>query len=521
MALIDNIAGYWKLDESSGNAADATGGGTTLSNSNVSYSAGKINNGANFNGSNSSLAASSSISSGPFSLGFWFKTSSSSQQVLFNNPDFPGGSSTQGYVLINAGQLTAISGSGGSSLTSPLSTYSDGNWHYCVYTCGAGTGRLYVDGTQVSTASQTQLAFNYYPFLGRNNNGNYLNGSLDEVGVWSRVLSASEVTELYNGGAGLQYPFITTTLPTVVTDPVTDITQTTATGNGEVTDDGGDDITRRGFVISTSSHGDPGNVSPESSGYEHFVDETGTFGEETFDLPLDYEHTVSKSIAQGADDGYILNYPLGWDVEKDGTTITNMVGGSTDEKFGTFRFQSMGIPNGATVTYAELKITASGNTSGDGADAMYVQGIDVDDMPPLVDVVASSTPPYAFTTAFKLATPITNWSTDTQYSFYGFENVVQEIVDRPGWTSSSSIGITAEAVDVGFYLSSNRQIYAYEGDPAKAAQLVIKYLGSLSPSTTYYVRAFAENSAGYSYGDEESFATLSRANLGNFFLAAR
>ena len=35
---------------------------------------------------------------------------------------------------------------------------------------------------------------------------NYFNGIIDEVGVWNKELSASEVTELYNAGAGKQYP---------------------------------------------------------------------------------------------------------------------------------------------------------------------------------------------------------------------------------------------------------------------------------------------------------------------------
>jgi hypothetical protein len=30
---------------------------------------------------------------------------------------------------------------------------------------------------------------------------------LDEVGFWTRALSAAEVTSLYNSGNGLQYPF--------------------------------------------------------------------------------------------------------------------------------------------------------------------------------------------------------------------------------------------------------------------------------------------------------------------------
>lgn len=34
-------------------------------------------------------------------------------------------------------------------------------------------------------------------------------GLIDEVGIWSRAIDSTEVTSLYNGGAGLQYPFTT------------------------------------------------------------------------------------------------------------------------------------------------------------------------------------------------------------------------------------------------------------------------------------------------------------------------
>lgn len=35
----------------------------------------------------------------------------------------------------------------------------------------------------------------------------YYDGRIDEVGIWSRVITPTEVTSLYNSGAGLQYPF--------------------------------------------------------------------------------------------------------------------------------------------------------------------------------------------------------------------------------------------------------------------------------------------------------------------------
>lgn len=43
--------------------------------------------------------------------------------------------------------------------------------------------------------------------LGGPDNAVYLNGRLDEVGIWSRVLTDDERTELYNAGAGKFYPF--------------------------------------------------------------------------------------------------------------------------------------------------------------------------------------------------------------------------------------------------------------------------------------------------------------------------
>lgn len=36
------------------------------------------------------------------------------------------------------------------------------------------------------------------------------NGSIDELALWNRVLNASEVSQLYNSGNGLQYPFLPT-----------------------------------------------------------------------------------------------------------------------------------------------------------------------------------------------------------------------------------------------------------------------------------------------------------------------
>jgi hypothetical protein len=38
--------------------------------------------------------------------------------------------------------------------------------------------------------------------IGSRSGATYMNGRIDEVGVWKKLLSASELTELYNSGAG-------------------------------------------------------------------------------------------------------------------------------------------------------------------------------------------------------------------------------------------------------------------------------------------------------------------------------
>jgi len=72
--------------------------------------------------------------------------------------------------------------------------------------------------------------------------------------------------------------------PTLDTTATTDITQESATLNGDITDTGGENADERGFVYDTVSHGDPGNIAPASSDYPNNVKETGDYGTGIFNL---------------------------------------------------------------------------------------------------------------------------------------------------------------------------------------------------------------------------------------------
>jgi len=91
-------------------------------------------------------------------------------------------------------------------------SYNDGSWHHLVHIQDGANSMayLYIDGSLIlNTTTDSAL----HPSLEDLEicDGAYLTrrykGEVDEFGLWNRSLSGSEVSELYNSGNGLQYPF--------------------------------------------------------------------------------------------------------------------------------------------------------------------------------------------------------------------------------------------------------------------------------------------------------------------------
>lgn len=223
-ALSDGTQAYWKMDESSGDAADATGNGNTAVSTSVTYSAGKINNGANYNGSafhtvtdNSTIEPVNAIS-----IAAWVKISSlSSYQMLLAKGESAG--DTQSYEIRTFAATSQIevqmrAGGGAYIQYRTTTAIGTGSWVHVVATRNGTTNKIYINGVSDTLAANTTNAGNIdYStgnlWLGQRNGGLRFNGSLDEIGLWNRELSAAEVAELYNGGTGIQYPFSTVMAP--------------------------------------------------------------------------------------------------------------------------------------------------------------------------------------------------------------------------------------------------------------------------------------------------------------------
>jgi hypothetical protein len=206
-ALTTNIKGYWKLDESSGNASDATGNGFTLTNAGtVTYAPAKINNGAVFSGSNNLTNTGISLTSA-MTISGWMKAANTS---VFIPIAFRNDTNADFYMMVfgNGVSEFRFRNSGGTAFTLNPTLSTPTAFHFYTLTYDGSTLTAYVDGSSVGSTPASG-SFSSTPTFGVGTSDTQGNGAgtIDEVGVWTRALTSTEVSQLYNGGAGIQYPF--------------------------------------------------------------------------------------------------------------------------------------------------------------------------------------------------------------------------------------------------------------------------------------------------------------------------
>lgn len=212
---------YYKLDESSGNASDSINGKTLTASGTITYGTGKINNGASATWNSTNFLSNSAIlptniGSGDITLSCWFKKNGAS--IVDSTPTIInfGTITTNGRIYLVAtktnGHASFYSYSSPNSTNVDSTTnICDNSWHLIVGTRSGTTMTIYVDGSQVAQNTGTIRAINESQLhIGTITNVSYDNlgtASIDEVAIFSRALSSTEVTALYNSGGGNQYPF--------------------------------------------------------------------------------------------------------------------------------------------------------------------------------------------------------------------------------------------------------------------------------------------------------------------------
>src|SRR3989344_4129204 len=204
----DAVSGRTALDVKNGNNGTLSGG--------VSIVPGKVGNAFTFNGSGSINAgnpASLNFGAGPFSLEVWFNWDGAGGTVVNNiirKSDYPSGGPGSGYWLrAGGGQLEFSVGAttgpeGQSIITVPISS---GVWYHAVAIGGdSGDIKLYINGQQqgaiLRQASNTESTSDD-PFTIGSWRGSteFFSGIIDEVSIYNRALTASEVQTIFDAGS--------------------------------------------------------------------------------------------------------------------------------------------------------------------------------------------------------------------------------------------------------------------------------------------------------------------------------
>lgn len=182
-------------------AYDGTVNGATYkSNAGVTDFANNANSGAFDFSSGDTISAESYDfdMSSSWSVSIWFNSSSSTESNLVG--DGVGGSNDKWGLFVENGDLTLHTGTG-NQISRILSTSINTNqWYHAVVTFDGGSSwGLYLDGSEVGSESQSPYNNGTGLIIGANSSQS-ANGDrrIDDVRVYDKVLSSTEVSDIYN-----------------------------------------------------------------------------------------------------------------------------------------------------------------------------------------------------------------------------------------------------------------------------------------------------------------------------------
>ncbi len=232
--LNESIVSYWKFDQISGPVLDElnTHNGTAV-NSPTRGVTGKINKTFTFDGINQRVDTSFQPDIENRSIGMWYKLVDATPSGVQVSTGYDGTSAST-YGSFGSTHLT----NGTSCLSQSSSVFcyaSSTDWVHIVISQNSTHVNFFLNGALVETNLVTTGVSGDVPgqlrFASSRTPDSYFAGDIDEVGFWNKSLTEEEVTNLYNGGDGLTYPFLPSIQFVIALDSPSD----TSTVSGNIT----------------------------------------------------------------------------------------------------------------------------------------------------------------------------------------------------------------------------------------------------------------------------------------------
>jgi len=176
------------------------------------------------------------------------------------------------------------------------------------------------------------------------------------------------------------------------------------------------------------------------------------------------EVTVEYQVAASADDVFAMKESWYQRLDDSAMAIGNYTVG--------MRFQNIAIPPGAQIKTATLKICSYTNLLKYSVDCAI--GAEAADNPPDFSgntraLSSLSTTGASTTWDLRASAP---WTPNTWYDSPDVGVVIQEIVNRPGWSAGNALAVIFKGNS---FDGGERRFWSYDGDSSKAARLIITY----------------------------------------------
>jgi len=204
--LTTSLVSYWKLEDLTDffSTNNLTGVGSPT------FTAGKVGNALTLDGSTQYATCPVRLTYADFSLSFWFKTADVTVlQSIFQQRNTGDGNPIVAVFVSGSTLFFRLRDNSGGGLTTTTGKAVSNNTLYHVvvtYTKSSNAMNLYLNNGAADSAT---FGGGDFSNLNASNfgaeafaNTEKLHGQIDEFGLWTKVLSSTEITDLYNGGSG-------------------------------------------------------------------------------------------------------------------------------------------------------------------------------------------------------------------------------------------------------------------------------------------------------------------------------
>lgn len=223
--ITDNLVGYWRLDDNVASPVDVLGKYNLTKGGNPTFlTNAKINGGQELNSTKYLYSPTITELSGTsdFCIAMWLNwngtvvSSNFPYSWLFQIGEPTGAVYPLGVTSgTNTTNLYSVQQDGTLTTSTAYQPKVNASYHHYIFCRDYTNSKFYTyqDGVILLNESATRRnpAGSFSLVLGTSRNfgsGILERKSYDEVGLWTKILSLSEVTQLYNSGSGVSYPFV-------------------------------------------------------------------------------------------------------------------------------------------------------------------------------------------------------------------------------------------------------------------------------------------------------------------------